>query len=73
MTSTAHLQAQIDELRDRLDALTGKPRGPITYQEAERDMRLGNKRTLERFIEQLAKGGNGENRSCGASSVNPKP
>ena len=57
MTTKSDLQRQIDELRERLDALTGKPRGPITYQEAERDMRAGNRRTMERFVEQIAFGG----------------
>jgi DNA-binding ferritin-like protein len=57
MTTKEDLQRQIDELRERLDALTGKPPGPITYAEAERDMKAGNKRTMERFLDQLAKGG----------------
>ena len=57
MTRLQDLQNQIDELRSRLDLLSGRPRGPITYQEAERDLRAGNKRTMERFVMQLGEGG----------------
>jgi hypothetical protein len=66
MTRIQDLQAQIDELRARLDLLSGRPRGPITYQEAERDLRAGNKRTMERFVMQLGEGGGERQRLSGA-------
>ena len=57
MTRIEHLENRIEALEARLDLLSGRPRGPITYQEAERDLRAGNKRTMEKFVQQLGEGG----------------
>ncbi len=73
MNRIQDLQAQIDELRARLDLLTGRPRGPITYQEAERDLRAGNRRTMELFVIQLGEGGDHRQPSSGAGRESVTP
>ena len=62
----ADLQRQIDELRDRLDALTGKPRGPISMTEARIANERGDVAIVNRFNQQENERINRERR-CGVN------
>ena len=68
MNRYQHLEARIEALEETIRELTGKPRGPITYQEAENAWRNGDGgRMLAKYIEQIRKGG--MQASCGHAPV----
>jgi len=63
MTRLEYLETRIEALEARLDLLSGRPRGPITYIEAERAMRNGDGgRMLAKYVEQLVEGGDRQTR-----------
>ena len=51
------LEKRIEVLEERLDLLTGKPRGPITMHEARLANERGDKATVQRYLKQFEKQG----------------
>lgn len=51
------LEKRIEALEERLDLLTGKPRGPITMTEYRLANERGDKATVQRYLAQFKKGG----------------
>lgn len=61
----------IIELQERVDALTGKPRGPITMREARLANERGDKVTVKRFNDQYVKEHNLHSQRQGGLPVHP--
>ena len=51
----SELFAMIEELRQRLDLIEGRPRGPISMTEARLANERGDKATLQRYLQQFSK------------------
>jgi hypothetical protein len=51
------LEKRIEALEERLDLLTGKPRGPISMTEARLANERGDKATVQRYLRQFEKQG----------------